>query len=112
MYKDMYGNIRYKVGLHIHTTESDGKVSPEESARIYKEAGFDAIAITDHWKYHGEDEISGLKILSGCEYNMGASDTSVDVMHIVGVGIQGYGRVEDIVIPTPRQTCRSGRLRL
>lgn len=87
MYKDMFGQTRYKLGLHIHTTCSDGRVSPEESARIYKEAGFDAIAITDHWKYHGADKISGLTILPGCEYNLGASDTSVDVMHIVGVGM-------------------------
>ncbi len=84
---DMHGNKRYKVGLHIHTTLSDGRVSPEEAARIYKEAGFDAIAITDHWKYHESGELSGLKIISGCEYNMGRSDTSVDVMHIVGVGM-------------------------
>lgn len=88
MIQDMFGTMRYKVGLHIHTTNSDGKVSPEESARIYKEAGFDAIAHTDHWVYHGEETISGLKVLSGCEYNMGASDTAVDVMHIVGVGMK------------------------
>ena len=88
MFIDIKGDKRYKVGLHIHTTISDGHVSPQESARIYKAAGFDAIAITDHWKYHGEDEIEGLKIISGCEYNMGASDTSVDVMHIVGVGMK------------------------
>ncbi len=84
---DKFGNKRFKVGLHIHTTLSDGRVSPKESARIYKEAGFDAIAITDHWKYGNAGQIGGLKILSGCEYNMGASDTSVDVMHIVGVGM-------------------------
>jgi len=87
MFTDMHGQTRYKLGLHIHTTRSDGRVSPEESARIYKEADFDAIAITDHWKYHGADKISGLTILPGCEYNLGASDTSVDVMHIVGVGM-------------------------
>ena len=87
MIKDMFGNTRYKIGLHIHTNISDGCVSPEESARIYKEAGFDAIAITDHWKYHGEDEISGLKIISGCEYNLGGGDTTDCVMHIVGVGM-------------------------
>jgi len=40
MIQDMFGNVRYKVGLHIHTTNSDGKVSPADSARIYKEAGF------------------------------------------------------------------------
>ena len=85
---DKFGNKRFTVGLHIHTTLSDGRVTPDDAARIYKEAGFDAIAITDHWKYGGEQELSGLKILSGCEYNMGASDTSVDVMHIVGVGMK------------------------
>lgn len=88
MFIDMFGNNRYKIGLHTHTTVSDGSVSPEESARIYKEAGYDAIALTDHWAYHGEDNISGLPIIAGCEYNMGASDTAVDVMHIVGIGME------------------------
>ena len=87
MFKDMFGNRRYKIGLHLHTTRSDGRVSPEECAKIYKAAGFDAIAITDHWKYADEQELCGLKIFSGCEYNMGASDTTLDVMHIVGVGM-------------------------
>ena len=88
MHQDMFGVKRYKVGLHIHTTNSDGKVSPEESAKIYKEAGFDIIAHTDHWFYHGEETLAGLKVISGCEYNTGASDTAVDVMHIVGVGMK------------------------
>lgn len=87
MYTDKNGDTWYKVGLHMHTTESDGRVPIEAAAKIYKAAGFDVIAITDHWKYHGEDEICGLKIISGSEYNLGASDTSVDVMHIVGVGM-------------------------
>jgi len=87
MYRDMFGNLRCKVGLHMHTSISDGKVSPEEAARIYKDAGYDAVAITDHWKYHAEDEISGLKIIPGCEYNTGAADTAADVMHILGIGM-------------------------
>lgn len=87
MHKDMFGNMRYKIGLHLHTTMSDGRVSPEECAKMYKAAGFDAVAITDHWIYSAEQELCGLKIFSGCEYNVGASDTSVEVMHIVGVGM-------------------------
>ena len=87
MFLDMFGNTRYKIGLHLHTTRSDGRVSPEECAKIYKAAGFDAIAITDHWQYADERELCGLKIFSGCEYNLGASDTACDVMHIVGVGM-------------------------
>jgi len=88
MYTDNKGNKWYKVGLHLHTSLSDGKVSPEEAARIYRDAGFDAIAITDHWKYHGEDEIAGIKIISGCEYNLGSSDSVSGVMHIVGAGMK------------------------
>jgi signal transduction histidine kinase/predicted metal-dependent phosphoesterase TrpH len=34
--------------LHIHTTFSDGILPLEEVVKIYGEAGFDAIAITDH----------------------------------------------------------------
>ena len=88
MFADNYGNKWYKVGLHVHTNVSDGKVSPEEAAMRYKNAGFDAIAITDHWKYNCEGEINGLKIISGCEYNVGATDSTEGVMHIVGVGMK------------------------
>ena len=88
MHLDMFGNKRCKVGLHTHTTRSDGRVTPEESAAIYKAAGYDAIAFTDHWVYNGQEEIDGLKIISGCEYNVGSSDTIGDVMHIVGIGMQ------------------------
>ena len=80
--------MEYKIGLHIHTNLSDGKCSPEEVARIYKDAGFDAIAITDHWKYYTEGELEGLKILSGCEYNVGVRNTIEGVMHIVGIGMK------------------------
>jgi signal transduction histidine kinase/predicted metal-dependent phosphoesterase TrpH len=34
--------------LHIHSTFSDGTIPMEEIVRIYGEAGFDVIAITDH----------------------------------------------------------------
>lgn len=87
MFTDNNGNKWYKVGLHIHTTLSDGRVTPETSAKIYKDNGFDLIAMTDHWKYHGEDSISGLKIISGCEYNFGTHNSLSGVMHIVGVGM-------------------------
>lgn len=88
MKKDMFGACRYKVALHTHTTRSDGRCSPEEAARIYKAAGFDAMAFTDHWVYGEEGEMEGLTILSGCEYNLGAADTAEGVIHIVGVGMK------------------------
>ena len=86
MFVDMLGKTRVKLGLHTHTTVSDGRATPEEAAKIYLDEGYDAIAITDHWAYRGECEIEGLKILSGCEYNIGGHD-GANAIHIVGVGM-------------------------
>ncbi len=88
MQLDMFGNKRYKVALHQHTTLSDGHKTPEEMVKIYKAKGYDAVAITDHWRYYPSGKIDGVTIISGCEYNMGAADTIDGVMHIVGVGLK------------------------
>ena len=64
---DMFGQTRLKMNLHLHTTDSDGGKSPEEAAAIYRAAGYDIIAITDHWKYTASGEIGGLRIFSGAE---------------------------------------------
>ena len=38
----------YKANFHCHTTESDGRLSPEECVHFYASAGYDILAITDH----------------------------------------------------------------
>ncbi|MDQ2968393.1 MAG: hypothetical protein M3R37_08770, partial [Actinomycetota bacterium] len=38
-----------RCALHAHTTRSDGELSPEELVHLYEAAGFDVLAITDHW---------------------------------------------------------------
>lgn len=70
----------------MHTTCSDGDMTPAEAARLYKERGYDAIAITDHWEYGEAGSLSGLRILSGIEYNLGQADGSEGVYHIVALG--------------------------
>jgi len=37
-----------KIDLHIHTTASDGKLTPEEIVVRAEEKEFQVIAITDH----------------------------------------------------------------
>ena len=88
MFTDSKGIKRLKIGLHTHTTRSDGKKTPEEVAKIYADAGYDAVALTDHWKYGEAQELCGLKILSGCEYNVGGGDARDAVYHIVGFGME------------------------
>jgi hypothetical protein len=39
-----------RCALHTHSTESDGTVPPWALAEAYRDAGFDAVAITDHWR--------------------------------------------------------------
>lgn len=59
---------RRKGCLHCHTTRTDGDYSVEDLKNMYKEAGYEFIAITDHRLYyhqHHED----FDVLSGCEYN-------------------------------------------
>ena len=85
MITDNKGNNYYKVALHQHSTLSDGKLSPEEIARIYKCSGYDALALTDHWKYGDSRELEGLHIISGCEFNVGGNN---ETMHIVGFGME------------------------
>lgn len=102
MYKDPRGNCWYKVGLHTHTTRSDGLATPQQMARIYRDAGYDAVALTDHWCYSEACELEGLQIISGCEYNLGGGDSAAGVMHIVGVGMNADPCLQDRSTP-PQQ---------
>ena len=87
MFVDMLGKTRAKIALHVHTTRSDGDKTPEEAVQFYIDEGYDAVALTDHWHYNDEEEIGGLKVLSGCEYNLGDRDGANGVYHILGIGM-------------------------
>lgn len=87
MEKDLFGVNRLKVNLHMHTTLSDGRKTPEEAAEIYKKAGYDVVAVTDHWLYRPSGTINGLRTLSGAEYNIGGADACNNgIYHILGIG--------------------------
>lgn len=90
MFTDIKGKKRLKVGLHTHTTCSDGSRSPEEAICLYEAAGYDVIAITDHWQYGESYKTSGLSVISGCEYHVIGLQPGSDVketFHIVGIGM-------------------------
>ena len=86
MVTDAQGRRWWKGNLHLHTTVSDGRQSPADAYRIYKDAGYDFIARTDHW-IHAEEEISaeGLLVLPGCEYNIGGNVVE-GIYHILSIG--------------------------
>ena len=41
--------IWLRCALHAHTTNSDGEMAPDMLVRHYEWAGYDVLAITDHW---------------------------------------------------------------
>ena len=40
----------YKAALHVHTTTSDGDVDAATRLTQYRAAGYQVVAVTDHWK--------------------------------------------------------------
>ncbi|MDO4285907.1 MAG: CehA/McbA family metallohydrolase [Eubacteriales bacterium] len=77
----------YRGNLHMHTTRSDGALSPEEAIAVYKAAGYDFIALTDHRQPSRLVEESDFLQLPGVEWDTGDNDRA-PVFHIVGVGME------------------------
>lgn len=80
------GRLAYKVGLHMHTTRSDGRLSYEEVIDLYRQNGYDAVAVTDHWVWNASENVNGLNVISGCEYNTGGNNGINGVFHILAIG--------------------------
>ncbi|MCK5653673.1 MAG: PHP domain-containing protein [Dehalococcoidia bacterium] len=77
-----------KVDLHIHTTASDGRLTPEEVVHIAAKQGLSVIAITDHDSLAGiepallaAESVPSLRVIPGLEIN---TDTPNAEVHILG----------------------------
>lgn len=74
-----------RCALHAHTTRSDGELEPRHLARHYARAGYDVLAITDHWRITSDDSVDGLVAIPSVELNCilpGARDG-----HVLGLGV-------------------------
>jgi len=65
----------YKANLHCHTTNSDGKHTPEEIKSLYTEKGYSVVAFTDHRKFipHSHLNDPGFLALDAVEMNLNES---------------------------------------
>ncbi len=84
MFVDLLEKTRIKVSLHA---SSGRALTIEGTAAEYLEHGYDAIALTENWKYTPECEIEGIKIISGCEYSVGGLGEGEEAYHILGIGM-------------------------
>ncbi len=75
------------IDLHIHTTASDGRLSPEEIVAIAEEKEMTAVAITDHDSISGnEDALAAaeglhVEVVPGVELSVNYKDTH---FHLLG----------------------------
>ncbi len=75
------------IDLHVHSTFSDGSMSPTELVQYAHRLGLSAIAITDHDTIEGNEEAMmvgnqlGVEVVSGIELSIKHGDSSV---HLLG----------------------------
>ncbi len=81
---------RVEVDLHLHTTASDGTLSPTELIKQILQTGLQTIAITDHDSTEGIDEAvrtaegSELNVIPGIEFGSEIGESEV---HLIGLFI-------------------------
>lgn len=96
------------IDLHIHSTASDGSLSPVEIIETAEKAGLRAISITDHDTVEGSAEAlrhqhsSGVEVLPGIEVSVGFDPGT---MHILGYLI----RLDDLSLRQALKDVQKGR---
>jgi len=87
-----------KIDLHVHTTASDGTLSPTQVVFEAKKQNASAIAITDHDTTAGIDEAidEGLKanieIIPGIEFSSRIPNTNLSDVHIIGLFLEHHNK--------------------
>ncbi|MEV0291656.1 MULTISPECIES: CehA/McbA family metallohydrolase [unclassified Kribbella] len=84
----------WRGNLHTHSDRSDGALSPVETAQVYREAGYDFLAVTDHFRpEYGfpltdtrELRSDGFTTLIGAELHAPRTEAG-QAWHIVAVGL-------------------------
>ena len=95
-----------RCALHAHTTNSDGEVAPRTLVKHYERAGYDVLAITDHWHVtdHPTDDIVVIpssELSARCE---GPSDEA----EVLALGVGVLPEVRDY-FPTIEALAGAGR---
>ena len=75
-----------RAALHVHSTNSDGELSARGVAQHYGRAGYDVVALTDHWHRSEAPSTAELLVLPGVELNCLLPDDRDG--HVLGIGIE------------------------
>ena len=73
-----------RCALHAHTTNSDGDLPPDKLVRHYARAGFDVLAITDHFVRTEVASTDSLLVIPSTEIDATADGQNA---HVLGLGV-------------------------
>lgn len=76
----------YKANFHAHTTVSDGGKTPEKVEELFRAAGYDILALTDHRMVSPEKVTDDFIILSASELDTTYGEDRC-CFHIIGLNI-------------------------
>jgi hypothetical protein len=73
-----------RCALHAHTTNSDGELPPDKLVRHYEWAGFDVLAITDHFVRTDASSTDALLVIPSTEIDATAAGENA---HLLALGV-------------------------
>jgi hypothetical protein len=94
----------FKGCLHVHSTESDGKLGPANVLDWYRGRGYHFVALSDH-RICSESRVYGPDFITLSAVEMDTWDPDTGLCHLVGLGVKGL-RQEQI----PRDTTAQAAL--
>lgn len=95
---------QWKGNFHCHSTESDGRLPPDEVVKKYRDAGYDFLAITDHRKITRLPQTQEKPLLiPGIELDYIIFRRHRQAVHIVGVGPEKDVMAFPGVMDTPQK---------
>src|SRR5437660_7956176 len=83
-----------RCALHAHTTNSDGDLPPDKLVQHYEWAGYDVLAITDHWVRTVERSARKLLVIPSVELNATAGGPEHDA-HVLALGVEAEPVIPD-----------------
>ena len=77
----------YKGALHVHTTCSDGKLTPAQCCRKHRRLGYEFVFITDHdqWNDHSALSTGDFRVFSALELSCRGGRE-----HVVALGVHRW----------------------
>ena len=86
-----------KPDLHMHTTASDGVLSPKALVELAAQRGVTLMAVTDHDTFDGADSLRGMDtpipVLTGVELSM----ADMKGLHLLGYGLSDAPELRQVV---------------